>query len=326
MKRQLTQREIDGYFETTGGHNDIPPEDLTAVPFDFRRLDRIAKSQLSALHFLHEAFVRNLSASLSVYLRSYVSGNLISVEQLPYSDFVDSLPSPTCMVYLSMHPYDGHSLVEVNQSLLSSILDLVLGGSGKIKTDLAREITDVEEGMLEGFFRIVSHDLMETWKPVVPVSFAIDSFETKPHLSRRIARNEAVVAIAVELRVGESVGMVNLAIPSITLKMMRQRFDQQGVVHGQSSGDLECAIKRRLARGLIVTVDCELHGATLRIRDLLELKAGNVIDLGVPFDEGEAVLVNGRMKYRGKLTANGTRSSVVIESAEERERGGLSPE
>ena len=99
--RQLSQQEIDAVFQTTQGR----PADRgskRAALFDFRRPDRIAKSQLRAIHQLHDNFVRNLVSSLSAYLRSYLIVNLVSVEQLSYSEFLECLPwTPTCIASLS---------------------------------------------------------------------------------------------------------------------------------------------------------------------------------------------------------------------------------
>jgi len=315
VRRQLSQQEIDDYFQSAAKGEQATAE-AQLPPFDFRRLDRIAKSQLSALHFLHESFVRSLTSSLSVYLRSYVSGNLISVEQLQYADFSDALPSPTCMVYLTMKPFDGDCVVEINQSLLSPILDSMLGGGGKIKSTLDREITDVEADLLEGLFRIITHDLTETWKPVVAIDFAVDTFETNPQLSSRIARNEAVVAIAMELRINESMGMLNLAIPSITLKMMRHNFEQQWAVHRTQSPETEAALKQRLTRDLSLRLDCELRGSSIRLRDLLEIEVGDVIDLGATCDGRVAMAVNGTPKFRASLDSNGLKLAARIEEME----------
>jgi flagellar motor switch protein FliM len=309
MKPQLRQEEIDEYFNQTKG---APvSEAAQSIPFDFRRLDRIPKAQLNALHFLHEHFIRGLTSSLSVYLRSYVSGNLVSVEQMQYADFADSLPSPTCMVYLSMQPYDGYCLAEINQSLLAPVVDLILGGTGKIKTDPTREITDVEKDILEGLFRVIAHNLVETWKQVVPVNFAVDYVETKPQLSRRITRNEAVVAITMELRVAEAVGLVNLAIPSLTLKMMRPRFDQQWAVHKSPCEETERAIKQRLANDLEMTVACELHGARISLTDLVNVRVHDVIDLGM--HSPLTITVNGVPKFRGYLTESNSKVAATIE-------------
>ena len=104
-----------------------------AVPFDFRRPDRIAKSQLHAIHQLHDNFVRNLVSSLSAYLRSYLIINLVSVEQLSYSEFLECLPSPTCLASLGLKPYDGNAVLELNSSLIFPILEILLGGDGKLQ-------------------------------------------------------------------------------------------------------------------------------------------------------------------------------------------------
>jgi flagellar motor switch protein FliM len=312
--RTLSQQEIDGFFQSAGKGERGASEPRIA-PFDFRRLDRIPKSQLSVIHFLHEAFVKNLASSLSLYLRSYVSGNLISVEQMPFADFVDSLPSPNCIVYLTMQPYDGHALVEINHSLLAPILDHVLGGNGKIKTDLDREITDVEEDMLEGLFRIISNDLVEAWKVLVPIKFSVDSLERKPQLSKRIARNEAVVTIAMEIRVGEAAGMINLVIPSITLKMMHEKFDQRWTIRKSETREMEDLIARGLSDKLQFEVDLALLGATVSLKDLLELKVGNLIDLGLNYNGKATVLVNGVPKFTGDLTAVGRKRGLVIDSS-----------
>ena len=310
MKHQLSQQEIDSFFNAATGAS--PTIDAGAAPFDFRRLDRIPKSQVSAIHFLHEAFVRSLSSSLTVYLRSYVSGSLISVEQLPYSDFAEALPTPTCMVYLRMDPYEGHALIEVSPTLIAPILDLVLGGNGKVTTVLDREITEVEKNLLEGFFQIVTHDLRETWKPVVAVTFATSAIETSVQLSGRFVPTEAVVAVAMEMRIGESTGMVNLAIPSLTLKTMGQKFDQQWASHKSENPAAELAIKRKLARSLQVTVECQHSGATISLKDLLNLAVGDILTLRPGLDETVDVLVNGKPKFKGFLGVSAKNSRTVV--------------
>src|ERR1035441_2611145 len=119
--RQLSQQEIDAVFQNTSGKPADRAGAKRAEPFDFRRPDRIAKSQLHAIHQLHDNFVRNLVSSLSAYLRSYLIINLVSVEQLSYSEFLECLPSPTCPASLGLRPYDGNAVLEMNSSLIFPI-------------------------------------------------------------------------------------------------------------------------------------------------------------------------------------------------------------
>src|SRR6201987_6000948 len=155
MNRQLTQQEIDAVFQKARGRSDDPAKKAQA--FDFRRPDRIAKSQVRAIHLLHENFVRNLVSSLSAYLRSYLTVNLVSVEQLSYAEFLDGLPSPTCMVSLGLSPYDGNGVMELTPSLVFPIIEMLLGGSGKTAVPVQRDVTEIEQKLLDGLFRIILH-------------------------------------------------------------------------------------------------------------------------------------------------------------------------
>src|SRR5205814_9248817 len=157
LSRQLSQQEIDDVFLTAHDKKREAP----AIKFDFRRPDRIPKSQVRAIHLLHDNFVRNLVSSLSAYLRSYLTVNLVSVEQLSYAEFLDGLPSPTCIVSLSLSPYDGNGVLELNPSLVFPILEMLLGGTGKSSSSIQRDITEIEQKLLDGLFRIVLHDLRE---------------------------------------------------------------------------------------------------------------------------------------------------------------------
>jgi len=232
MGRQLTQQEIDAVFQK----QDRKRDSITAR-FDFRRPDRIPKSQVRAIHLLHDVFARNLVSSLSAYLRSYLTVNLVSVEQLSYSEFLEGLPSPTCLVSMGLKPYDGNGVLELNPSLAFPIIEMLLGGSGKQSASIQRDITEIEQKLLDGLLRIILNDLREAWKGVTEIDFSIESMDTEPQLVNVLAPNEAVVAIGVEIHIAEAVGMMNIALPSIVIKMMRQKFEQQWSVRKtQASG------------------------------------------------------------------------------------------
>src|ERR1700688_5206006 len=161
--RVLSQEEIDNAFRNARETPDEVDPLPKAQPYDFRRPDRIAKDQLRAIHNLHENFARSLASSLSGYLRAYVAVNLVSVEQLSFMEFTHCLPSPTCMISLGMQPFDGNAVLEINPTLVFPILEMLLGGSGKVPTKINREITEIEQSIMEGLLRIVLHDLRAAW-------------------------------------------------------------------------------------------------------------------------------------------------------------------
>jgi flagellar motor switch protein FliM len=309
LSRQLSQQEIDAVFQHVQEHR----RDSPAVKFDFRRPDRIPKSQVRAIHLLHDTFVRNLVSSLSAYLRSYLTVNLVSVEQLSYSEFLDGLPSPTCMVTLGLRPYDGNAVLELNPSLVFPILEMLLGGSGKSSGAIQRDITEIEQKLLDGLFRIILHDLREAWKGVTEVDFTIESMETEPQLLHILAPNEAVVSVGVEVRIGESVGMMNIAMPSIVIKMMRQKFDQQWSVRKTTASLAEQSRILRFLRESALTVEASLEGQTLRVQDLLDLKEGHLLMFDCPVERSIDVRVNGIQKFRAQLVSTGKKRACLID-------------
>jgi flagellar motor switch protein FliM len=309
--RVLTQEEIDSAFKKVRETAPDAPGQK-AQPYDFRRPDRIAKDQLRAIHLLHENFARSLAASLSAYLRAYVAVNLVSVEQLSFVEFTQCLPSPTSMIVLGMKPFDGNAVLEINPSLVFPILEMLLGGSGKMAVRMTREITEIEQSILDGLLRIILQDLRASWQAVTALEFSIESHETEPQLLQILAPNEAVVAISLEVRIGETAGMMNIGIPSIIVKMLRQKFDQQWSVRKTRATEEEHARVLRLIRPAIIHLDARLQGPTLSIATLLDLREGDVLEFDYPVNRPVDVTVNGKLKYRGEVVTSGRKRAFEV--------------
>ncbi len=311
--RVLSQDEIDNVFRNlrdTGGDDD---PSRRAQPYDFRRPDRIAKDQLRAIHVLHENFARSLASSLSAYLRAYAVVNLVSVEQLSFVEFSQCLPSPSCIVSLGMKPYDGNALMEINPSLVFPVLEMLLGGSGKNTSRLNREVTEIEQSILEGFFRIILNDLRAAWQQVTMLQFSAESFETEPQLLQILAPNEAVVAISMEVRIGDNAGMMNLGIPSIIVKMLRQKFDQQWSVRKTEATEDEHQRLFKLIKPSHMKMDARLQGPTLKVEDLLRIEEGQILAFDYPVERKLDFLVNGKLKFQGEVVTTGRKRAFSID-------------
>lgn len=281
------------------------------VPFDFQRPDRIARSLISVIQTLHEAFVRELASSLSAYLRSNVSVSLVSVEQLTFSEFLDCLPSPTCAVSIGLEPCEGTAVLEINPSLLFPIIEILLGGDGKLRFTRYRELTEIEQMLLDGLFRLILRDLRNAWSPVAEIGFDIGLFDTGQTL-RAIPRSDAVVAIAIELAMGEATGMLNLAIPSIAIKMLRQRFESQSGTRRRASTDSGRARVANLIRKARLASEALLEGPGLTLRELMALEPGQVLGFEYPVGKPLTLLLNGHRRYLGQLVADGSQAAFRI--------------
>jgi flagellar motor switch protein FliM len=101
--------------------------------------------------------------------------------------------------------------------------------------------------------------------------------------------------------------MMNIAMPSIVIKMMRQKFDQQWSVRKTQSTENEQQRILNLVKEASVTVDARLNGPTVTVQELLKLSEDDVLVFDYPVQRQIDLTVNGRLKYRAI-------SSVMAES------------
>ena len=262
---------------------------------------------------MHDFLARNLASSLGAYLRAYIGVSLVSVEQLSFGEFLQYLPTPTCIASIAMPPMDGNAVLEINPSLVMPMLDILLGGAGSTEFDEARELTDIEQSIAEGILRIILHDLKEAWAPVAEIDFGVDDIETQPQLMQILSSNEAIVAIGFELTMGEVRGMMNFGVPSIMVKMMGQKFEQQWSIRRRSGSADEQRRMARIARRVPVGLEAVLHGARLKVSDVLALQPGDVVSLDIPLKEPAEIEVGGVSKFTGEVVVAGNRRGVSIE-------------
>ena len=304
MSAKLSQDEIDRLFQEHGSLSKKAARAArAAVTYDFRRPDRIPKEQLRSIHLMHDFLARNLASSLGAYLRAYVTVSLVSVEQLSFGEFLQYLPTPTCISSIGMKPMEGNSVLELNPSLVFPMLDTLLGGTGAAIAEATREITEIERSIVEGVVRIILHDLREAWAPVAELTFTVEATETQPQLMQILSPNEAIVAIGFEITMGEARGMMNFGVPSILIKMMGQKFEQQWSIQ-RSTGSLDERHRMQaLVKRVPVAIDAQLVGAKVTVRDLLGLQAGDVVSLDLPLRRQAQLHVNGKSKFKGEVVA-----------------------
>jgi flagellar motor switch protein FliM len=313
MDAQLSQDEIDRLFKEYGKAIDERAGARSMVAYDFRRPDRIPKEQLRAIHLMHDFLARNLASSMGAYLRAYVTVSLVSVEQLSFGEFLQYLPTPTCISNISLTPTEGNAVLDLNPSLVFPMLDILLGGSGAASQQDTRELTEIEISILEGVIRLVLHDLTEAWAPVGDIRFAIEATETQPQLMQILSPNEAIVAIGFEITMGDARGMMNFGIPSILVKMMGQGFEQQWSIRRRASSETEQARMRHLVKRLPMDLEARIKGTHMRVRDLLKLDEGDVVSLEVPVRRPAQINVNGVRKFEGEIVIAGNQRGLVVD-------------
>ena len=301
MSKILSQDEIDALLtsaadlESSTGAPDLALDGESVIVYNFRRPDRVNKEQIRSLHFLHDRFARNISTSLSAYLRTVTDVNVTSVEQFTYSEFLMSLPDPTAFYAISLTPLEGLAALELNPAVAFSMIDRMLGGSGKGMAP-TRGLTEIEHNVIDGVVKLVLEHLTETWRNIVDVRFRVNGRDTRPQMLQVAAPNEVVVLIGFDIRIGDARGMLNFCLPATAIETVGDQFTHTFYrSHREPTLDDRHQFWRTLGH-LPVNVAATVS-TTLPARDVLELAPGDVIALGHRVTEPLEVRVADAIKF-----------------------------
>jgi len=313
MADVLDQSEIDALLSAIdSGDLDKQSEAAAARPgkvipdvrtYDFKRPERVSKDQMRALEAIHEGFARNFGASLAGFMRTIVDIRVATTEQLTYSEFIHSLPNPTCFHLLVAPPLEGQMCLEISPLIIYPIIDRLMGGSNAEMFVPQRPLTTIELRLVRRITDRALENLTEVWSNLVEVRFELTETESNPHLVQIIAPNEVVVVIGFELKMGARAGTMSLCIPFNVIEPVMSRLATQSWLAYRRKAVSADQLKR-LSSNLCqsaVRMRAFLGQTKISVSDLLELAPGDIIKTAKPATSELILQVEGKNKFAGRL-------------------------
>lgn len=326
MTEVLSQDEIDqlltaistGEVEAQEVHQ--PADQRKIKIYDFKRPDKFSKDQIRTVSIMHETFARLTTTSLSAQLRSLVAVHVASVDQLTYEEFIRSIPNPTTLAVIDMDPLKGSAILEIDPAITFSIIDRLFGGQGE-GAKFSRELTDIEQSVMEGIIVRVLGNLRESWSTVIDLRPRLGGIETNPQFAQIVPPQEMVVLVTLETKVGEVEGMVNLCIPYLTIEPIISKLSAQywysSVRRGTTAENLN--VLRDRLESVTVRLTAEVGNMNITVRDVLALRAGDIIRLdNTRVNDAMVLKIGDRDKFLCRPGVVGNKLAVqVIHKIEE---------
>jgi flagellar motor switch protein FliM len=320
MAEVLSQDEIDqllsaisaGEISTEEVH--APKDQRKIKIYDFKRPDKFSKDQIRTVSIMHETFARLTTTSLSAQLRSLVHVHVASVDQLTYEEFIRSIPNPTTLAVVDMDPLKGSAILEIDPAITFSIIDRLFGGQGE-GAKFSRELTDIEQSVMEGIIVRVLGNLRESWSTVIDLRPRLGGIETNPQFAGIVPPSEMVVLVTLETKVGEVEGMMNLCIPYLTIEPIISKLSGQywysSARRGTTAENLNILRDRLTTVSVILTA--EVGEMEVTVRDVLALRAGDIIRLdSVRVNDPMVLKVGDRRKFLCRPGVLGNKVAVQI--------------
>src|SRR5687768_2457717 len=271
--------------------------------YDFKRPERVSKDQMRALEALHEGFGRNFGAALSGYLRTIVEVNVANIEQLTYSEFIHSLPNPTCFNLLKAEQLDGQLCLEISPLIIYPIIDRLLGGSNADLFIPQRPLTQIEQRLVQRITDRATHHLSEAWSNLTPVTFSVNDFESNPQLVQIVPPNETVVVVGFELKMGNRAGTMSLCIPYNVIEPIMGVLAAQNWFSYQRKGGQEDHLRKltKNVHNAPVEMRAFLAQTTITMSELMALQVGDVITTDKQIERDVLVQIEGKNKFLGQV-------------------------
>lgn len=300
----LTNEEISALLpETPADEAAIEREKRKrAIPYNFRRPDRLSKEHVRALYLLHDQFANNLTSSLPLFLRTVCEVTLISVEQQSYSDYLKSLPDPTTITVFAARSLRGVFAVELSPSVAFPIVDRMLGGNGKELSEV-RPATELELKVLEGFLTVIVANYREAWKPHADLETEITSRETRPQMLQVVPPNEVVATISYQVQIGESKGSMSICLPVALLEPVVEGFGRSAYEANDRIAPEATASLLEAIGSVRFPVTCDLENISISVADLNSISVGDVLRVNHPVEKNLNVSVADSPKFRGKIAS-----------------------
>ncbi len=298
------------FFDDDDDDDDLGDRVLSL--YDFRRPDRVSKDQMRTIQNMHEGYARIFSTSMTNYLRTFVEIEVVSVDQLTYSEFIMSISNPSCIHLFKMEPIDVSAIFEMNPSLVFFIIDRLFGGQGRV-SEHNRELTRIEQNVIRSIVSRGLEDLAGVWEHMGEFAPKITDYETNPMFVQIAPPGETVILITFEVHMLKSSGLMSICFPHMIIEQVFANLSGESWMTTQSqTTDATRELMEDEIKDLTVPLSVLIGNTKLTIRDLLQLEEDDILCLDKHQESDLIVQIGGKSKMAGKSGIVGRKKAVKI--------------
>jgi len=317
MRDLLSHEEIDALLKgVDDGDFEIEIDEFqdksSAKNYDFSSQERIVRRRIPTLEMINERFSKYLRISLLKFLHHSPEIFISDIEIQKFSDYIRELHTPTNLNIIRFSPLRGRALIVIEPSLIFSTVDNFFGGGGQLyKAAEERDFTPTEMRVIQILIDMIFNDLKEAWEPVMALKLEYMSSEVNPYFANIVGAEDIVVVSTVNIMLEGSGGSINIVMPYSMIEPIRALLDAIGDDSDETDSQWKLALRNEIL-GAEVSVNSPLVEKNISIREVLQLKKGDVIPIDMP--KMVMLKVEGVPVFTGKAcTSEGYHAVQIID-------------
>lgn len=307
METVLQQNEIDALVRAARGGGRAQ---TSVTRWDYHQAG-MSREQLNAISALHEGFARNLTNSIGAYLRIGFQAGLASAEHVSYREFLGGIPEKSYLGSVRVEPAGAAALVQMDMAIAFPLIDVLLGGEGLGEAP-SREITEIEEQILETIMRIICRELQNAWQPL-GIEFVFEQRQQPGRVQHLLPVEEKTLGLSFELTMKNCRGLMSVAVPVVMSSALLRRLSAarprtQVLLGAPDSG---ARLRRRLL-GCKFRFELQLKLQASSASEIADLKRGDVLVLNRRADGLAEIACGGRQIFEARAARRGTLRAAQI--------------
>ena len=277
---------------------------------EFRVTSKLQGVPGELVRLANEALAKELTISLSAFLRTsvtatYSSGAEISFGEFPVAD------SKACFGLALVRPDDRKLILVGEYSVLLPLVGIALGAKAGSFGAVERKPTEIELQVVGLLYRMVLSDAYRCWASLMETPLETVTLEFEPFPSRILPVTDPVFAARFDLTAGEQVGQLTLLAPPDLFATVVEEEEPAPVEKPETTVSLEATLE--LLMGGRVAMQVWLEGSEMRLGDLLRLGEGQIVRLDHPVDRMAVCTLNGVSSFSGQIVSTGQRRAFQVE-------------
>lgn len=226
---------------------------------------------------VNERFARSFRLSLYNLLRRSADITVKPVKIERFSDYVQTLPTPTSLNLVRFNPLRGTALVVIDPMLVFTIVDHFFGGTGRSWKIEGREFTATEQRIIHMLLRSVFADLRDAWSPVANIELEYVQSEINPQFAPIESPGELVLVSSHRIELAGGGGELHVTLPYSMVEPLREALDS-GPANSRVEKDPRWsgALREEIEEAE-VELRMLLGNTALTLADLLNLKPDDVL-------------------------------------------------
>ena len=321
MERILSKEEIaellsavkDGTLdaELESSDEDFSPGPRTVSSFSLVQGKGQGAMRLANFDILLDGFARNLSFSLSNRLQRAVSVLRESISSLEYETLIHECSNHELYGIITLDPLKKNGLLIFDASISFAQVEIMLGGVAEHAGDTPnRSMTSIETNILKDVIQESCFELNKAFSPIESLESELVRVESNPRLVTIVPADTEMMVAAFRVKINEISGLLRLAVPYSSLDPIREKLKSE--LGASSPGGQWRSHLAQEIEDMEVAVSARLAQITLNVREILDLRVGDILQLDCSVDQPVSIMVEGKKKFSGLAGLRDGRKAVRV--------------